>query len=41
MTMSVGLDGDVLSTIEAGKKGGKGKILGVEWIIDVNIKIGS
>ena len=33
MTMSVGWDGNVLSKIEAGKKGGKGNILGVMWII--------
>ena len=29
MLMSVGWDGDVMSKIEAGKKGGKGNILGV------------
>ena len=29
MTMSVGWDGDVLSKIDAGKKGRKGSILGV------------
>ena len=29
MTMSVGWDGDMLSKIEAGKKGGKDNILGV------------
>ena len=29
MTMSVGWNGDVLSKIEAGKKGGKGNIFGV------------
>ena len=28
MTMSVGWDGDVLSKIETGKKGGKGNSLG-------------
>ena len=32
--MSVDLDGDVLSKIEAGKKGGKGNILEIKWIID-------
>ena len=39
MTMSVGWDGDMLSKIEAGMKGGKGNILGVYWIIDMNIKV--
>ena len=29
MSMSVGWDGDVLSRIEVGKKGGKGNVLGV------------
>ena len=41
MSMSVGWDGDVLSTIEVGKKGGKGNVVGVYWIIDMNIKIAS
>ena len=41
MSTTVGWDGDVLSKIEAGKKGRKGNILGVQRIIDVNIKVAS
>ena len=39
--MSVVWDGDVLSKIDAGKRGGKGNILIVQWIIDVNFKVAS
>ena len=41
MTLGVGWDDDMLKTFEAGKKGGKGNILGVKWIIDMNIRIAS
>ena len=34
--MSVGWDGDMLSKMEAGKKRGKGNILRIKWIVDVN-----
>ena len=39
MTMVVGWDGDMLNKIEAGMKGGKGNILEVKCIVDMNIKI--
>ena len=41
MTIGVGRDGNMLNKIEAGKKRGKGYILGVTWIVDVSIKIAS
>ena len=41
MTAGVGRYVDMLNKIEAGKKGGKGNILVVKWIVDVNIKIAS